>query len=283
MKRILFLIFLAACLFPSGKAQMSDVDYTVGDSLLVERFLENLAASPAPSTQEGMLKTAHFFLETPYVGGTLEHEPEELVVNLRELDCTTFVETVLALLWTAENGATSFRDYCNVLRQIRYRFGEVSYLQRLHYTADWKFENEKSGLLKDVTAEIPGAKPLPLSLSFISTHVEAYPPLKKHSEWVETIRQQEKTASRRAYFYLPKENLSAAEAFIQDGDILGFVTSIEGLDVTHLAIACREKGKLTFLHASSSAKKVVLNSTSLQMYLAGMKKTIGLWVFRPVF
>ena len=47
-----------------------------------------------------MLEIGKFFLGTPYVAGTLETKgAEHLVVNLREYDCVTFVENVVALAW----------------------------------------------------------------------------------------------------------------------------------------------------------------------------------------
>jgi hypothetical protein len=47
-----------------------------------------------------MLDIGKFFLGTPYVAGILEtKKAEHLVVNLREHDCVTFVENVVALVW----------------------------------------------------------------------------------------------------------------------------------------------------------------------------------------
>ena len=37
------------------------------------------------------------FINTPYKSGTLEGSPEMLTVNLDEMDCTTFIETVVAM------------------------------------------------------------------------------------------------------------------------------------------------------------------------------------------
>ncbi|WP_240509568.1 N-acetylmuramoyl-L-alanine amidase-like domain-containing protein [Geofilum rhodophaeum] len=46
----------------------------------------------------GLIALGETFIGTPYVGATLESEGEEqVVVNLEEMDCTTFVEYVLAL------------------------------------------------------------------------------------------------------------------------------------------------------------------------------------------
>ena len=45
-----------------------------------------------------IITIASLFLETPYIANTLEiSATEKLVVNALQLDCTTFVENVLAL------------------------------------------------------------------------------------------------------------------------------------------------------------------------------------------
>ena len=52
------------------------------------------------------------FLGTPYVSGTLEGgDTETLTINLDEMDCTTYVETVMALAYTIGEGRTSWRDF----------------------------------------------------------------------------------------------------------------------------------------------------------------------------
>ena len=218
------------------------------------------------------------FLGKPYVGGTLEKEPEELIVNFSELDCTTFVESVLAL--SQKN--SSFEDYMQNLRLIRYRNGKVLYTERLHYISDWIYENQKRGILKDVTAEMPSSKALALSLSFMSTHPNAYPALKGYNDRISKIKEVETAINRRnIYSYLPKENMQQGASSIKNGDIIVFVTSIKGLDVTHMGIAYwRNPTDLTFIHASSLAKKVIINQNSLQEYLKAQKSCKGLWVLR---
>ena len=68
------------------------------DQRLFEEYMASIKqeASALPMG-ELMTRTALLFLDKPYVASTLEKEPEGLVVNLRELDCTTFMETTLAL------------------------------------------------------------------------------------------------------------------------------------------------------------------------------------------
>ncbi|NNF19300.1 MAG: DUF1460 domain-containing protein, partial [Flavobacteriaceae bacterium] len=66
------------------------------------------------------------FMGTPYVAKTLEvGNKESLVVNLHGLDCTTFVENVLAFGILKEQETQSFEDYTEALETIRYRDGEL--------------------------------------------------------------------------------------------------------------------------------------------------------------
>lgn len=57
-------------------------------------------------------------LGVPYVAGTLDEGKEEnLVVHLDKVDCTTFVETVLALALAdkdKERNFGSFKKRCNI-------------------------------------------------------------------------------------------------------------------------------------------------------------------------
>lgn len=279
--KILF-SFLALLFLSTPFLSAQKYYYTPEDSMRVEACLKALRECRDTSPGARMLSAARLFLDIPYVASTLEREPEGLVINLRGLDCTTLVETALALSQTAGDDSVhpSFQAYCEVLRHIRYRDGIVAYVERLHYISDWKEENGKRSIVQDITSTLPGSQSLPLRLSFISSHPQSYPPLVKHPEWISAIKQRENSANLREYSYLPKEKLSESEPYIRDGDILGFVTSVPGLDVTHLGIACREGGKLTFLHASSSARKVIVNPVPLREYLGRMKNCKGVWVIR---
>ena len=277
MRTILSLL-CALLLFPYGIGAQS-ISYTKADSLFCVQALDSLKRLQANNAGERMVQVACLFLGKPYVAATLEGEPEILVVNFRGLDCTTLVESVVAL----SQPVSSFTDYTEALCGLRYRDGKVRYTERLHYIADWMYENEKRGLVKDVTPELPGSEPLPLALSFMSSHPESYSALRGHPERVARMREVESAVNARSvYAYLPKERIGEAEKFIRNGDIIGFVTTIKGLDVTHLGIAYWETPeRLTFIHASSSARKVIVNPDSLGSYLKRQKSCRGIWVIRP--
>ena len=84
-------------------------------------------------------------------------EAERLVVNLREFDCFTFVENVVALAWLLKSREKSFEGFRRLLRKIRYRNGRLQgYSSRLHYFSDWIHDNQKKGIVRDVTADNRG-------------------------------------------------------------------------------------------------------------------------------
>lgn len=256
---------------------------TQSDKGIFESYLNSVQTVDKLCSDILMDETAKFFLGVPYVGKTLEYEPERLIVNLREMDCMTFVENVLALAEASASGTPSWQTYLEKLQQIRYRDGKIEdYTSRLHYTSDWLYENEKKGLIADITKEIGGV-PLAMDVSFVSTHPESYMQLQSHPEYIAVMAKKEKEINSRQYYYIPKEEIDKQEAQIRTGDIVCFVTSIKGLDISHVGIVHKEGDKMTFIHASSGKKRVIINEESLQDYVLGIKKSKGIMVLRPQF
>ena len=240
------------------------------------------ANNPASAQPSGLLSSARQFLGTPYVGGTLEvNDKEALVVNQEEVDCSTLVEYSLAHSICAQLGDTSSSAFRHHLQQIRYRQGIISgYTSRLHYATDWIYNGEQAGYFRNITKEIGGTR-LPLQLHYMSSHPQHYRHLDGNPREIAAIRAIEDSINARTHYYIAKENIPAVSAKIQDGDIIFFVTSIAGLDVSHMGIACRKGKTLTFVHASTRAKQVIVNPESLVAYCMNNKRTKGIIVCRP--
>lgn len=276
MKRELFYLFFLAFLPLSGKAQ--------GDREVYERYCAAMKEKTALPAGGLMVETARFFLGTPYVAGTLEEVPERLVINLHGLDCMTLVENTTALAWSVKH-RPAFDGYASALKDMRYRNAgnaTLDYTDRLHYTTDWIYENEKRGYLKDVTKEI-GGKPLKLDLSFMSTHPDSYKQLKGNPERIAIMAAKEKEINARPHYYIPQDEIDAHAGQIRNGDIVCFVTTVKGLDISHVGIICREGDKLTFIHASTTKKQVIVNEEPLQEYVQGVKRNCGIMIVRPQF
>ncbi|NND80563.1 MAG: DUF1460 domain-containing protein [Maribacter sp.] len=222
------------------------------------------------------------FLGTPYVAKTLEiGEIETLVVNLHGLDCTTYVENVLAFSLLLREGKSDFNAFTDNLKTIRYKNGKLDgYASRLHYFSEWIANNEQKGLLKDITAAIGGVA-ITKEINFMSSHRELYPYLKDELNY-KKIQASENYLNNEAICYLPQDQIRANEHLIHTGDIIALTTSIEGLDITHTGIAIMENdGRIHLLHASSSGE-VKISELPLVEYLKKVKKNTGIMVARVI-
>lgn len=223
-------------------------------------------------------------LGTPYTEKSLDQDTvENLIVRLDGLDCTTFVETALALARCISSSILTYSNFENELTKIRYRGGKLnSYTSRLHYFSEWIFDNSAKGIIKDVTHEIGGDEVF-FKLNFMSTHKQLYPQLLSHPDFVDSIRSVEKNISGKSFFELAKTKVPVYEKAIHSGDIIAFTTDIKGLDVSHVGIVVSGlNNKLYLLHASSANGQVILSDYPLYEYLAKHKHDKGIIVLRPL-
>ena len=220
------------------------------------------------------------FIDKPYQAATLEKPgKEKLIVNLSVFDCTTFVETVLALAQCAVNGKFTAAEFRRILKFIRYREGNIAgYSSRLHYFTDWLRDNEKKKLLKDVSRQL-GGKPQHKKIDFMTTHSEQYPALKNKQEFQKMLPV-EKNISRKVFHIISKDKVNTQKAKIQNGDIIAFTAAQAGLDVLHVGFACWQGKKLHLLHASRKEGRVVISAETLVAYLKLNKKFSGIIVAR---
>ena len=98
------------------------------------------------------------FIGFPYgKNGPLGEGPEGLIdqdplYRFDTFDCTTYVETVVALALTKDS---QVNDFEKLIDQIRYKDGIVGYLSRNHFTdLQWIPFNIDNGMMVDITKEI---------------------------------------------------------------------------------------------------------------------------------
>lgn len=273
---ILFLILFAGSVLNAKSSGADTIYSTRADVEIFNKYIAYIQEKGNLPTDKLVIETAKFFLGTPYVANTLEIEPEGLVINLRELDCTTFVENVFALTLTVKSGVLLFENYCANLKKIRYREGVIEdYTSRLHYSTDWIYDNELRGNLKDVTRKA-GASRLDLNLYIMSKTPETYKQLKGRPDLVEKIVAKEKEISARKHYFIKAKRIDRKWRRIKDGSMVGFVTTIPGIDLSHMAIVYHEGKKLTFIHASSTGKKVMINESSMGEFVLSSKRNTGI-------
>lgn len=253
------------------------------DSLFIDSLLQKSVQMHFQNGTERLMFFAKSLIGTPYKGGTLDVVPDEtLIVRTDSLDCTTFVETVLALYVSSEKVTPEYKDYSDALTNIRYRSGIISgYSSRLHYFSDWVSDNVQKGIVCEVTENNEHEQRC-LSLNYMTEHSDLYRKLKDNDSLVSEMRSNEKKWKNYKMPYIPKRllNLQDTDIIIREGDILALTTSIPGLDVVHLGFAVWVDGRLHLLHASSTHGRVLLDPLPLYDYLKNKKKHTGVRVIR---
>ena len=293
MNKAFFLILslvlsLNSCQSKTNKAESkrSETENMRIDSLDL-RIFQSLTAIAKSSdfdsmtSEDQIIETGKLFLQTPYVGGTLNiKEKEELIINLHQLDCTTYLENVLAFSNVLKQSKADISSFSKELEKIRYRNGNLTdYSSRLHYFTDWIFNNEEKGLVTDMTQEI-GGEPYEKKIDFMSTHINSYPALVKDSSLIESIKQTEKEINNRKQFYIPENKIQSIEKQINNGDFIAITTKIKGLDVSHTGIAIHINKRLHLMHASSKSKKVVISEIPLAEKIQKNRLQSGIMIVR---
>ena len=229
---------------------------------------------------------AQKFVGIPYVAHTLEGDAQErLVVNTRQLDCTTLVETVTALTLCAQRKDYSWLAYQQALVGLRYRGGVINgYPSRLHYFTEWITDNTKAGVVSEVQAPNPPFTAVQtVKVNYMSTHPKSYQALKEHPEYVSAIAKQERQVSGAKYRYIPKKLVGKSQLLrkaIKDGDIIAITCNKAGLDIAHLGFAVWRADGLHLLNASQLHHKVVLEPMTLYQYLKKHSSHTGIRIIR---
>jgi len=231
-----------------------------GFSGKLDSLLQESGASPSQS--DAFVFFSGLFLGTPYQEHTLiggENEPERLVINLAGVDCFTFLDYLAAL---SLSGTTA--DLADKLRRVRYEKPGMDYKTRNHFFTQW-IDNNREWLACPVFPD-----------TVMQCEQKELNRKEGGSLWLGGIPVVQKTIC-----YLPRKKISARLLdSLRSGDVIGLVTSLKGLDVTHVGMALRGKDQLMLRHASSKQGKVV--DEDLLGYVAKNKGVAGLIVARPI-
>ena len=97
---------------------------------------------------------SELFLGVPYKLGSLGEGPDgefdrDPLIRFDAFDCTTFVETVMALSLDSDLDSAM-----RTLQKIRYKDGQIGYATRNHFIElDWVPNNVRAGYLHDITSD----------------------------------------------------------------------------------------------------------------------------------
>ena len=259
----------------SANTFVSPAVFTENDSIL---FLEKQKYALAETTTAAKtLAVARSFVGAPYVTGCLDRTSEEcLAVNLCELDCWTFVENSLAIALAAPGDFYGYRTH---LQELRYWGGQVNgYGSRIHYFTGWLLQNEKRGILVDLT-ETMGGIPYRKKIGYMSARPARYPKV-KDPENLRSIHAAERRINAHQWFYIPKNRVAKMEHLIQEGDIVSLTAWKPELDIAHQGFAVKINGRIHLMHASSLHKKVIISKQPLPEYIANQAGQTGIMVGR---
>lgn len=285
--KIKFAIFTLLLAVAWGMQAQTNVRFgnEKSDTTLINELLDSRgAAQNFPSPEARVAFFARAFEGTPYGAHTLEGDNEILTVRLDSLDCTTFVETAMALAYTSMENRKSWRDFIFNLKRLRYRGGEINgYPSRLHYVSDWIVDNRFRGNFADVTDQFPRFSYLMRSLDFMTTNRNLYPALADDNNY-KRMRDIENGYRQHRFPYIKSRdlNLKSTKEALHNGDVVALVTNMKDLDVTHMGIIVKESPSAEpyLLHASSSDGKVEVSRLPLTEFMKKNRQWLGIRVIR---
>jgi hypothetical protein len=198
---------------------------------------------------------------------------ERLRLDLTSFDCALLVEQLLALLHSG-NAA----DFSRQVQRLRYSDGKPDYCSRNHYFTLWAGNAERLGMVKDITASLPGATIRERRLHFMSSHPNSYRPMRQPRAR-QCIAALERNLSVRQS-YVPIGALGGVAAKLRSGDIFALVTAVDGLDVSHTGFLERSRSGLHAIHAAP--KRGVIRSSNFLRYASSVEDVVGISILRPL-
>lgn len=208
------------------------------------------------SFQQRLREVAQLGLGTPYADGPLGEGPggaydDDPLIDLKRVDCVTYVEQTIALTRTAQIPAA-----VDTLQEIRYRDGTIAYETRNHFMiADWV---ENNPWCADVSRDL-GVDTVALTRTISKR--DFFQKVKAPSLGQDTPNRDV------TIHYVPAAAAAAAETKLPEVAIIVFIGKIDWLFALHCGLFVRdEAGEGRLLHASSKGEQVV--ETGLAAYIA---------------
>ena len=228
----------------------------------------------APQKKAGLFSKAFLGIKTgngPLGEGPSGKFDKDPLYRFDLFDCTTYVETVLAL-----SVSNNFHEFKSNINEIRYEEGRISYLDRNHFISlDWIPNNTLNGILVDITRDLFEEKTETASaqidkrswynkkgLADIQGH-KGLSKLDKNELLLDLKRLGNHIRLERATIpYISLKNLFKNPTLLKripENSIISVVRpnwdlkNIIGthLNVSHQGLAIRKSGKLYYRHATS--------------------------------
>lgn len=264
-----------------ASVQTATVQFPQADQNQLTQLLQQAPQLQQQSWPQLLQTIAAQFEGAAYKDGLLDQSPQEdLVLSLSQFDCVLFVETVLAIARTLTVENPSPQVFSDAVQTQRYRQGQrQGYCSRLHYFSEWIADNQRRGLVENITPALGGI-PLPKQLNFMSQHRQSYLQLKSNQANWDCIQAMETRLQSLRLSYIPQAKIKSIEGSLKPGDIIAIATQIPGLDVTHTGLVYQMPNQAKgLIHASPGGH--VRIASDLATYVANVDQSIGVIVARP--
>ncbi|MBY0469734.1 DUF1460 domain-containing protein [bacterium] len=225
----------------------------------------------ALANTDGMRAKIMKYGTAPKIGDTAALVPSKF-------DCTTFVETVVAL--SRSKNPNEF--YPNLLA-VRYKNSEPTFLTRNHFPeADWLPNNMNAGILRDITAQVGRAAGVSYQTEGKEVHKAAWlnAQVKQGKVSRSIASSTDKSWSQTTYAevrYIPVADVDKVLNSIPNGTVINMVRKNNPkwpVIITHQGFVVRVDGKVYLRHAlEGGAMKVV----PLSDYIHSLAKQRGTW------
>ncbi len=260
----------------------------VFERLVAKAQRENWRALPLG---DRTARVAVAMVGTPYKGYTLEVDDhiEAPSVNFYGQDCWTTFEISLgfARMLHAKDAPYTPQDLLRMVELNRYRGGRCTgnYLSRFHFLEEMFYDNERRGLVSNITRRFRGADAERLSREIREMTVmwKHYRYLRNNPQLRPEMTRIEARASALPVYHIPKNHVAAIEGEIRNGDIIAVTCRDTGSYTSHVGVAYRDDtGTLRIIHASSPRNfgRVTIDSR-LSDYLFTYSDHAGIIVARP--
>jgi hypothetical protein len=254
-------------------------------ALVAEAERKNWRALPLG---ERIVAVGKSLLGTHYVNYTLEIDDhvEAPSVNMDGLDCWTFFETSVgfARMLEMKSGNYTPADLLEMIELDRYRGGRCNgtYTSRLHFLEDWIYDNERRGLVKNLTVSLGGVPMRGRYLDEMSHHWRESRYMRHNVALVPQIAAVEQRIASRTIYHIPRDQISQIESKIRSGDVICITgRGPEGF-TEHVGLAYRDGvGVVHFMHASKDQRRVVID-VPIHQYVYRYHRFAGIMVVRPL-
>jgi hypothetical protein len=184
------------------------------DQLVTQARTNNWASLPIG---ERTATVGRALLGTRYKSYTLEIDNyvEAPSVNFYGMDCWTFFEISLGFARMLNDSASEWSP-ARLLHYIeldRYRDGQCTgeYLSRLHYLEDWLADNDRRGLVEDLTRTLGGVR-APHAAHEMTYGWRHYRYLKANPSLLAPLGRMEARVSERPLYQIPKSRVAQIES-----------------------------------------------------------------------